>query len=154
MKLNLDCVRKILFYIEKGADYNTDGGFPIHNEIRFGELVEDEYFKKYSKSEVLYALEILLREHFIECSDGPTFYAGNIKNATIIGLSYSGHDLLDNIRNDTVWTVVKEKALTAGGFSLKSLATTAGSLSVALMTNSNALSTFKSGIEYLRSLFY
>lgn len=64
MKLNPDCVRKILFYIEKEADYNTDGGF-----------------------------------------------------------------------------------------SLKSLATTAGSLSVAFMTNSNALSTFKTGMEYLRSLF-
>lgn len=120
------CKKNFILY-RKEANYNTDGGFPIHNEIRFGELVEDEYFKKYSKSEVLYALEILLREHFIECSDGPTFYAGNIKNATIIGLSYSGHDLLDNIRNETVWTVVKEKAMTVGGFSLKSLVTTAGS---------------------------
>lgn len=153
MKLNPDYVRDILLYIEENTDYSTETIPPTHNELWYGKIFEDKYFEYYDKQLLTHALEILIKENYIECAEKPYFVRGNLASATIIGLSYSGHELLDNIRNDTVWTVVKEKAMTVGGFSLKSLATTAGSLSVAFMTNPNALSTFKSGIEYLRSLF-
>lgn len=153
MKLNPDYVRDILLYIEENTDYSTETIPPTHNELQYGKIFEDKYFEYYYKQLLTHALEILIKENYIECAEKPYFVRGNLASATIISLSYSGHELLDNIRNDTVWTVVKEKAMTVGGFSLKSLATTAGSLSVAFMTNPNALSTFKSGIEYLRSLF-
>lgn len=153
MKLNPDYVRDILLYIEENKNYNTEVIPPMHNELWYGKIFEDKYFEYYDKQLLIHALELLIKENYIECAEKPYFVRGSLASATIIDLSYSGHDLLDNIRNETVWTVVKEKALTAGGFSLKSLVTTAGSLSVAFMTDPNALSTFKSGMEYLRSLF-
>ena len=70
----------------------------------------------FRSQELVYALELLLKEHFIECADKPYFVDGNLMTARIIGLTWSGHELLDNVRNDTVWSAVKQKAKKFGGF--------------------------------------
>ena len=46
MKLNPDYVRDILLYIEKNVDYNTETIPPKHNELWFGKIYKDEYFKE------------------------------------------------------------------------------------------------------------
>ena len=67
-------------------------------------------------------------------------------SADIVGLTWNGHQFLDNVRNDTVWNAVKEKAKQYGQFSIKTLASAAGSLSVALMNDPNAIQNFLQGV--------
>lgn len=73
--------------------------------------------------------------------------------ARIIGLTWSGHELLDNVRNDTVWNAVKQKAKKFGGFSLSALANSAKAISIALMSDPNAINNFLSGIDNISKIF-
>jgi hypothetical protein len=153
MKLNHDYVRNILMFIEEELDYQNTKIPTYHQEISDGELVANAKFSKYNKQELVYALELLLKEHFIECANSPYFVDGNLMTARIIGLTWSGHELLDNVRNDTVWNAVKQKAKKFGGFSLSALANSAKAISIALMSDPNAINNFLSGIDNISKIF-
>lgn len=73
--------------------------------------------------------------------------------ADIIGLTWSGHIFLDNIRNDTIWNAVKEKSKKIGKVSITALASAAGGLANAMMTDPNALNNFLQGIDNIGKMF-
>lgn len=152
MRLNHDYVRDILLYIENNLDYKYDQTNQ-HKEISDGQLVCADCFKDYNKQELTYALELLIKSGFIDLASSPNIHNGNIKIARIIGLTWNGHELLDNIRNDTVWNAVKEKSKKFGRFSINTLATCAGQLTIALMTNPNAVQNFLDGVQDISKLF-
>ena len=155
MKLNPDYVRDILLFIEKELDYeDIESSAPhMHKEITDGELVCNQYFDKYNKQELSYALEILIKEGFIDLAARPSIHNGNIYIARIIGLTWKGHELLDNIRDNTVWNAVKKKAAKFGGLSISALFTGAKCLGSALMTDPNALQNFMQGVENIGKMF-
>lgn len=151
MKLNYDYVREILLFIEENLHYEKFDNLPInHSGIMYGKLLSNQVFENHDKQELLYALELLISEKYINCTN-VVFRDGNLRNATIIGLTLKGHDLLDNIRNDTVWNAVKQKAKKAGGVSLSVLAKGAGTLANALLSDPNAVQNFVQGIENIFS---
>jgi hypothetical protein len=154
MRLNYDYVRSILLFIEKELDYKGNTECPTyHNEIFYSKLLADKYFQEYDKQELTYALELLIKENFIECSEKPYFVKGNLMVADIIGLTWSGHELLDNIRNDTVWNAVKKKAEKFGDFSMSILANSAKILATSLMSNPNAIQNFLDGVDNISKMF-
>ena len=156
MKLNHDYVRDILLYIEENLYYeDSQSATPNkHQEISDGQLLCDDYFKNHNKQELAYALELLLQEGFIACAERPYFVKGNLQIARIIGLTWSGHTLLDNIRNDTVWNAVKQKSKRIGGVSIIALANAAGALANAMMTDPNALNNFIQGINNVGNMVF
>lgn len=148
MRLNHDYVRSILLFIEQETSYKGNTQIPVfHNEIRHTVILKSKDFEDYDQQELAYALELLIKEGFIECSRQPHFNNGNLNLANIIGLTWKGHELLDNIRDNTIWTAVKQKASKIGGFSLTILASTAKDVANALMSDSNAIQNFMQGIE-------
>lgn len=155
MRLNADYVREILLFIEKELDYEDyDSETPYkHKEIADGQLVCNSYFDSYDKQELSYALELLIKEDYIELAGAPTMHNGNILFARIIGLKWRGHELLNNIRNDTVWNAVKKKASKFGGFSISTLFSGAKFLTSALMKNPNAIQDFLQGIDNIEKMF-
>lgn len=153
MRLNHDYVRSILIFIEKELDYQNTKIPTYHREISDGDLVTNAKFSKYDKQELVYAFELLLKEHFIECADNPYFVDGNLMTARIIGLTWKGHELLDNVRNDTVWNAVKKKAGKFSGFSLSALANSAKAISIALMSDPNVINNFLGGIDNINKMF-
>lgn len=153
MRLNHDYVRNILLVIEEELDYQNTKAPKYHNEISDSDLISNVKFSTYNKQELVYALELLLKEYFIECADKPYFVDGNLMTARIIGLTWSGHELLDNIRNDTIWNVVKQKAKKFSGVSLLALANSAKSIAIALMNDPNAINNFWEGAENISKIF-
>lgn len=153
MKLNADCVRDILLYIEENVNYEDSSNPTFHNELMFGKLLADDTFKKYNKEELTYALELLIKEHFIECAENPYFVRGALMSANIIGLTWNGYELLDNIRDNTVWGAVKAKAAKFKGLSISTLASSAKILAAALMKDPNAVKNFLQGVENIKTLF-
>lgn len=155
MKLNADYVRDILLYIEKNLDYeDSQSKTPSkHKEISDGKLVCDKCFDSYDKQELTYALELLIKEGFIDLAVKPNIHNGNINIARIIGLTWQGHELLDNIRDNTVWNAVKKKASKFGGLSITSLFNGAKFLGGALMTDPNAVQNFLQGIDNIGKIF-
>lgn len=155
MKLNADYVRDILLFIEKELDYEyTDSNTPSkHKEISDGKLVCDKCFDNYDKQELTYALELLIKEGFIDLATRPNMYDGNINHARIIGLTQQGHELLDNIRDNTVWNAVKKKAAKFGGLSISALFTGAKFLGCKLMEDPNAIQNFLQGVDNISKMF-
>ena len=140
MILNHDYVRDILLYVEKNLNYKSDEEVPTHHKkLDHSRLPDKEQFKNYDKDTLMYAIELLIQEQYLQCAKPPKYHEGDLLEADIIGLSWKGHELLDNVRDDNVWNAVKERARSFGQFSIKTLSTIAGQLTVKLMTDPNAL---------------
>lgn len=151
MRLNADYVRDILLYIENNLDYDVFSN--MHKEIYHGKLLCDEHFVNYDKQELTYALELLIKSGFIDLAAQPNIHDGNINIARIIGLTWTGHELLDNIRDNTVWNAVKKKAAKYGGLSISALFNGAKFLGSTLMTDPNALQNFLDGVNNIGNMF-
>ncbi len=103
MKLNPDCIRDILFVVEKNATYSND----VSEETIFKELDS-----KYPREEILY--------HVRQCEHSGLFlqvvhYFGGF---SIQDLSPYGHQFINDIRQDNNWSKTKEIAKSVGSFSL------------------------------------
>lgn len=93
MKLNHECIRDILLYLEENLNYD-------------GEIVMNNIsLKSYSHDELLYTCEKLKEAGYINYTT-----KWNLQNTHIICISsitYNGHQFLDNIRDDAVWKDTK-----------------------------------------------
>lgn len=93
MKLNKDCIRDLLIYLEDNLSYT--------HRISTGSLS----LKDYTRDELVYTVERLSEAGFINATkicDGPcapTYH--------IFSLSYNGHQFLDTIRDDKIWKNTK-----------------------------------------------
>lgn len=94
MKLDYDCVRDVLIYLENNLSYNDS--YPA----------TDIKLSNYSMEEILYTVSLLYDANYIEAIPLETF---NFKSFYIKSLTMSGHELLDNIRDNNVWKKIKDK---------------------------------------------
>lgn len=154
MKLNFDCVRDILLYVEENSGYqDNDSDMPNkHKEIPHARIISDSLFSKYNKEDAVHTLELMIKEGLFDFVSKPIYDANNdLSYARITGLTWSGHELLDNIRNDTVWNAVKEKSKKVGKVSIKAMASAAATLATAMLTDPNAVQNFVNGAQNLVS---
>ena len=101
MKKNWEVIREILIRLESSPTPNT--------------ALNAKSFPGYSEQEVAYHMRLLndagyVKANILESRSGD----GHIAAALARQLTNSGHDLLDTIRNDTVWSKVKDKFATSG----------------------------------------
>ena len=113
MRLNHECVRQIMLLIESDIPYN-------HYLTKSG-LINNERLSSFTEEEILYAILRLNEAGFINCNiqpaDGIPIY-----NLFLSGLTWSGHEFLDNIRDNKVWAFVKQIASKTTSASLPILA--------------------------------
>lgn len=148
MRLNHDYVRDILLFVESELGYENNQ----HQYFNFRKILKHENFVKHDNNELKYALELLIQENYINCVKQPYFVDGDLISADIIGLTWKGHELLDNVRNDTIWNAVKQKSMKFGKFSLTTLAVCAKDLTFKLMDNPNAIQDFLQGIDNINKI--
>lgn len=116
MKRNMDLIRQIVLKLEDmemrpGAISVFDvlgGDFPIEG---------------FTAEEVFYHARQVKMAGLIEDVKG-----GPISGFAFRGLTPSGHDFADSVRNDEIWVATKEGALKAGGFTIGLLASLAKGL--------------------------
>lgn len=150
MKLNPDVVRALLIYISDNLDYkDKDSACPEKREtLGKYSIVTNEYFSKYNRSEISYALELLIAENYVTTANKPQYNsAGNLTIANINGLSMKGHELLNDIKDETFWNKAKERAAKVGGLSLGALAAGAKAIATAWMTEPNAVNNLVEGVK-------
>lgn len=108
MKLNLDCVRAVLLSVEDK---------PLGKTLSVRDL---ENLTKHSEEDVIYTCLKLEEAGFLDLLTVPM-------RSTIPGikavceLTYSGHEFLDTIRPDDIWTKTKQHAKALGSFSLPTI---------------------------------
>ncbi|PTF68116.1 DUF2513 domain-containing protein [Staphylococcus chromogenes] len=118
MKLDHECIRDILLTIED-MDYTLSGLPKEEFEIQ-------PRIQKYESKQVLYTLKRLDDAGFIECafSKGEAFFHFYMVHT----ITYQGHQILDDIRDDKVWKLTKEKASKLASVSLPILQQIAASI--------------------------
>lgn len=111
MKLNYDCVRSVLLTVEKSKT--------IDEELNLNPLTVETIFEqlpKYEDNEILYTIEKLKEAGYINAA--LQFAAGHFIDGAVSGITYSGHEYLDNIRESEVWRKVKAMLKNAGAITL------------------------------------
>ena len=106
MKRNMDLIRQLLLCIERETSTQYD----------FGIEGVDEFEKWYN-------VDLLIQANFIRgvevswSSDGlgPSVYLKGL-----VSMTWQGHDFLDAVRDDTVWSEAKEQ-VSARGLDMQSL---------------------------------
>lgn len=95
VKRDMDLLRTILLQIESNPQ--MDG------TIYFGfAKPEDMDISGYSEDEFIYHMQLLISQEFINGS-------GDSLPINVRGLTWAGHEFLDNIRNDSVWANTKKR---------------------------------------------
>lgn len=120
MKLNQDCLRDVLLQVEAAglSDYISEE--TLHSQL-----------PQYTEDEICYACYMLgdagyldiQKEHYIRKS-----------SVEVRGMTYKGHGFLEQIRDESVWKKVKEKAKKIGAFALPVLADIAKEVIAAQLT--------------------
>lgn len=127
MRLNKECIRDVLLYIEKECIYYDHPNFGRQlKNVGYPNLCEDELLLKYDKYDVYYTISKLFEGQYIEGYVIPQKDYSNFNHAIIEGLTLRGHDLLDNIRPETVWQETRSILGKVGDFSLGIMSQVAG----------------------------
>lgn len=114
MKLNPDCVREVLIWLEKNQRIDVLSG---RLEAILTVHLPDK-INSFSAEDVVYATKQmaengLLKTRSVGVDDSDACWIEDI--------SPKGHEFLENIRNDTNWNKVKEGAAKTGSFALSAL---------------------------------
>lgn len=104
MKLNHDCVRDLMILAEESLD--------MSNYIRCSKVE----MKPYSTDEIIYAACKLQEVGLIDANI--TKFMNGGRDVTISDITWTGHEFLDNIRDDKVWKQTKGVVSTLTSVSL------------------------------------
>jgi len=115
MKRDMDVVRHILFRVEELTP----------SSVQEGQLVTDDW----DADVISYHAVLMIDAGLLEGKPIRTM-GSQTARVIITGLTWEGHDFLDAIRDDTVWSKTKSKVVeTAGSVSLEVLKAVAVSVS-------------------------
>lgn len=122
MKLNHDCVRFLMLHVEENVPY---GYFLNVNDIEH---------EKFNSEELLYAADKLLEANFL---DGNVLRSIGqpLPNIRIKSITWSGHQFLDNIRDDGVWKDTKKVVSKFSSVSLSLIGNIASQILTSLIQN-------------------
>ena len=107
MRLNPDCIRDILLYLEDKIDAENDC-------VSFNELVDN--LGKYNRNMLYYHVNQISKHDFVD----DVMYASN-EPLFISDLTPKGHEFLANIRSNTKWNKVKGISEKIGSTSLDAI---------------------------------
>lgn len=120
MKLNPDCLRDILLYIEETTD--------LDNALVFEPNNLPQNLCNYDSQEVMYHIKQAQLSNLIVLQSW--FISGS---CLIKYLSPEGHQFVGNIKSDNVWQKVKEISKTMGASSVTLLAQIASNVALAVI---------------------
>lgn len=119
MKLNYECVRAVMLYLESSpyVCLSSDGDIE-YDAVWFPSICEA--VPDYSKEEIYYALSNLEQGGFIDMSEQ---WGGDVLSSCCVNyITFDGHEFLEKIKSDTAWKKTIGIAGKIGNFSLNMLA--------------------------------
>lgn len=139
MKLNPDCIRDVLLYLEENLSYNHKRKDSIeHNSIIMHKISEDLHNEKgYEIDDINYSIEKLIEIRYIIPETELREHNNSILYCPISDISYSGHMFLGTIRSKTLWEATKSKARQIGGMSIQSLSMISSAIMQGLASNTD-----------------
>lgn len=137
MKLNNECVRDVLLYLEENLYYvNVSDNTLRHAALSMNAIATELHGKKsYEVLQVKYTVEKLIEAGFIHTSVFAKGHQNAILQCEIDDITWSGHQFLSTIRSNTIWNAVKQKATQIGGMSIQGLNMIASSIIQGIASN-------------------
>lgn len=140
MKLNLDCVRKILLYVEDNTGLRKHCFF-IDSGLEKSELIigndpipppdyQEQLLKEFDNDTLIYHVNYCIEAGLLSTDQPIGTYC-----TTITDLTPKGHSFLENIRDSKIWSGVKSVASKVGVRSLESVIQIASSVLTQLIKN-------------------
>lgn len=127
MKLDKNCIRTVLLYIEDHCIFENDKlGEKRMHIVDSHELIKASELSEYNEDNIKYTIVKLLEGDYIKGSLIPENSSFNFQIVQITQLTLRGHDLLDNIRPEPVWNKTKGILHKVGDFSLSIMSQVAG----------------------------
>lgn len=131
MVLNQDCFREIILYIEQHNVPEIIHGKQRMHEVSFHELCNAPELNHFTNEDKHYIITKLFEGEYVNGSYIPNNNLENFSIAYISSLTLRGHDMADNISNDTIWANVKNKFKGATKISLSLLSQVVGETAAA-----------------------
>lgn len=97
MKLDQECVRDILLYMENEL--------PMNAQVKISSVYDEHFKNGYSLDQVLYTASKLHEANLIQ--GVPFQFDIGLVDFVMQSISYEGHQLLDTIRDPKVWEETK-----------------------------------------------
>lgn len=137
MKLNPDCIRDVLLYLEGNLTYNDNKASAIeHNAIPLSTIVESlQQMYDYSQDDIKYSVEKLLEIKYIISHKIKIGNNHEIVSCPISDITYEGHQFLNTIRPETIWQATKKGAAKIGIMSMHALSTIAMEIAKSVVTD-------------------
>lgn len=130
MKLNQDCVRDLLLYLEENLNL---GSFISISSDFYEDVLSD-----YLANDLIYTAQKLLEADYIDATI--MHYMGtNIPSVRIKSITYQGHQFLDNIRDNKVYTKTKTILSTFKSVSIEVFSETASKVITSLISKQLSL---------------
>jgi len=129
MKLNVDCIRDVLLYLEENLSIKDGNKF---SKITLKQL--KNALTQYDDDDIFYAVYNLYQAKYI---DGKITNTRDVKMVfcNITEITWAGHAFLDSIKPPTIWDATKKGAAKLGLVSIKALAEIATKLTNELISN-------------------
>lgn len=120
MNLNQDCIRDLLLYLEENLS--------LERNI----TVNNIKIKDYSQEDLIYTAQKLFEAGYLNCKIS-NFITSSIPFIDVSSLTYNGHQFLDTIRDNKVWTKTKGILSSFKSVSIEILSETASKVLVSLI---------------------
>ena len=124
MKLNPDCIRDVLIYLEENLGYTDNQVSMEHKEITIHKIKTD-VCEKYSHTneDVQYSIEKLYEIGYITMRAIQYDSRMYIASGDVNDITWNGHNFLNNVRPISVWDATKKGASKLGLMSIHALST-------------------------------
>ena len=119
MRLEPDCVRDILLFIEDMDTYVLDGDGDIALQGAFWEEISEK-LAQYPETQIYYTLSKLEEGSLINMTS--QWGGGALTSCHVSSLTFEGHEFLENIRDSKRWNIVKNGLSAVRNYSLSVIA--------------------------------
>lgn len=123
MKLNPDCMRAVLFYIESNQDMNCGTLEKIYSH-----KIVNALNNSFNSDEILYSIKQLNDSFYLKS----TIFKTSNYSCAVIDITPRGHEFINNVRNDVAWNQTKEIAKQNKSFSIEILGQIANAIASAI----------------------
>lgn len=128
MKINYDCIRELLIVLEENLIFSEELEYPHLNFCKVCQLLPD-----FSKQDIVYSTMMLEQGDYINAR----IMGGDNRVIECIytSVTFTGHQLLENIKNDNVWNKTKEVSKSIGSSSIEVITSIANNILTSLISN-------------------
>lgn len=124
MKLNQDCIRDLLLYLEENLT--------LRNHFTIDCYSDESFIEKYSIDDLRYTVLKLYEANYLNVKI-EKFMDTPVPCIDIQSITFSGHEFLDTIRDNRVWTKTKDILSVFKSVSIELISETASKVIISLI---------------------